>query len=85
MLINGVETMATLFLKKGRRNEQYIYSYLYLSRFDDFIIALHATGGSLKKKTKKLILEILDFWPLTIVVPLMLIGILLGAALGWGG
>ena len=39
----------------------------------------------MKKKTKKFILEFLDFWPLTIVVPLMLIGILLGAALGWGG
>jgi len=38
-----------------------------------------------KKKTKKLILEFLNFWPLTIVVPLMLIGIVLGAALGWGG
>ena len=39
----------------------------------------------MKKKTKKFILEFLDFWPLTIVVPLMLIGIVLGAALGWGG
>jgi len=39
----------------------------------------------MKKKTKKLILEILDFWPLTIVVPAMLILILLGAGLGWGG
>ena len=39
----------------------------------------------MKKKTKKFILEILDFRPLTIVVPLMLIGIVLGAALGWGG
>jgi len=39
----------------------------------------------MKKKTKKLILEFLDFWPLTIVTPLMLIGIVLGAALGWGG
>tara|TARA_B110001454_G_scaffold213974_1_gene233060 strand:+ start:471 stop:590 length:120 start_codon:yes stop_codon:yes gene_type:complete len=39
----------------------------------------------MKKKTKKLILEILDFWPMTIVVPAMLIGILFGAALGWGG
>jgi len=39
----------------------------------------------MKKKTKKFILEFLDFWPLTIVVPLMLLGILLGAALGWGG
>jgi hypothetical protein len=39
----------------------------------------------MKKKTKKLILEILDFWPMTIVVPTMLILILFGAALGWGG
>ena len=39
----------------------------------------------MKKRTKKLILEILEFWPLTIVVPLMLISIVLGAALGWGG
>ena len=39
----------------------------------------------MKKKTKKLILEILDFWPMTIVVPAMLILILFGAALGWGG
>ena len=39
----------------------------------------------MKKKTKKFILEFLEFWPLTIVVPLMLLGILLGAALGWGG
>ena len=37
------------------------------------------------KKTKKLILELLDFWPMTIVVPAMLILILLGAGLGWGG
>ena len=68
-----------------RLNEQYIYSYLYLSRFDDFISALHVGGGSVKKKTKKFILEFLDFWPLTIVIPLMLIGIVFGAALGWGG
>ena len=33
----------------------------------------------MEKKTKKLILEILEFWPLTIVIPLMLIGIVLGA------
>ena len=39
----------------------------------------------MKKRTKKLILEILDFWPLSIVTPLMLIAIVLGAALGWGG
>jgi len=26
----------------------------------------------MKKKTKKLILELLDFWPMTIVVPIML-------------
>jgi len=35
------------------------------------------------KKTKKLILEILDFWPMTIVVPICLILILFGAGLGW--
>ena len=39
----------------------------------------------MKKKTKKFILEFLEFWPLTIVIPIMLIGIVLGAALGWGG
>lgn len=27
----------------------------------------------MKKKTKKLILELLDFWPMTIVVPAMII------------
>jgi len=85
MLINGAETMATLFLKKGRRNEQLLSNCIYVFRSTNNCISLHATGGSVKKKTKKLILEILDFWPLTIVVPLMLIGIVLGAALGWGG
>ena len=30
-------------------------------------IALYVGGGSMKKKTKKFILEFLDFWPLTIV------------------
>ena len=30
----------------------------------------------MKKKTKKLILELLDFWPMTIVVPAMIILIL---------
>ena len=30
----------------------------------------------MKKKTKKLILELLDFWPMTIVVPTMIILIL---------
>jgi len=30
----------------------------------------------MKKKTKKLILELLDFWPMTIVVPIMLFLIL---------
>ena len=39
----------------------------------------------MKKKRKNLILEILDFWPMTIVVPAMLILILFGAGLGWGG
>ena len=32
----------------------------------------------MKKKTKKMILELLDFWPMTIVVPAMLILILFG-------
>jgi len=32
----------------------------------------------MKKKTKKTILELLDFWPMTIVVPAMLILILFG-------
>ena len=32
----------------------------------------------MKKKTKKIILELLDFWPMTIVVPIMLILILFG-------
>jgi len=32
----------------------------------------------MKKKTKKLILELLDFWPMTIVVPAMIILILFG-------
>ena len=30
----------------------------------------------MKKKTKKLILELLDFWPMTIVVPAMILLIL---------
>jgi len=32
----------------------------------------------MKKKTKKMILELLHFWPMTIVVPAMLILILFG-------
>ena len=32
----------------------------------------------MKKKTKRLILELLDFWPMTIVVPAMIILILFG-------
>ena len=32
-----------------RINEQYIYNYLYLSRFDDFIGAVYASGGSVKR------------------------------------
>jgi hypothetical protein len=32
----------------------------------------------MKRKTKKTILELLHFWPMTIVVPAMLILILLG-------
>ena len=39
----------------------------------------------MKKKTKKLILELLDFWPMTRVVPAMLILILFGNIFGWGG
>jgi hypothetical protein len=39
----------------------------------------------MKKKTKRLILELLDFWPMTIVVPAMLILILFGNIFGWGG
>ena len=39
----------------------------------------------MKKNTKKFILEFLEFWPLTIVIPLMLIAVVLGAAFGWGG
>ena len=70
---------------KTGKDEPNFYNYFYLSRLSCSIIALYAGGGSMKKKTKKFILEILDFWPLTIVVPLMLIGIVLGAALGWGG
>jgi len=66
-------------------NERSIYNCIHVSGPYDSTCSLHAGGGSMKKKTKKFILEILDFWPLTIVVPLMLIGIVLGAALGWGG
>ena len=69
----------------GRGNEPNIYSYFYLSGLNCFTVALYAGGGPVKKKTKKFILEFLEFWPLTIVIPLMLIGIVLGAALGWGG
>ena len=35
--------------------------------------------------SRKLIVEILDFWPLTIIVPAMLILILFGNIFGWGG
>jgi len=31
----------------------------------------------MKRKTKKLILELLHFWPMTIVVPIMLLSIIL--------
>ena len=71
--------------KKWKKDEQNLYNYLYSFRTNRFTIALYVGGGAVKKKTKKFILEFLDFWPLTIVVPLMLIGIVLGAALGWGG
>ena len=69
----------------GGRNEPNLYSYCCLSGLYSSVIALYAGGGAVKKKTKKFILEFLEFWPLTIVIPLMLIGIVLGAALGWGG
>ena len=39
----------------------------------------------MKKKTKKYIIEFLEFWPLSIVVPGMLILILFGNVFGWGG
>jgi hypothetical protein len=35
------------------------------------------------KKTKKLILELLDFWPMTIVVPTMIILILTANLWNW--
>ena len=35
--------------------------------------------------SRKLIVEILDFWPLTIIVPVVLILILFGNIFGWGG
>jgi hypothetical protein len=35
----------------------------------------------MKKKTKKWLLEILEFWPLSIFVPVTLIVIILGAIL----
>jgi len=37
----------------------------------------------MKKKTKKLILELLDFWPMTIVVPTMIILILTANLWNW--
>tara|TARA_B100000953_G_scaffold212842_1_gene175850 strand:- start:282 stop:401 length:120 start_codon:yes stop_codon:yes gene_type:complete len=39
----------------------------------------------MKKKTKKYIIEFLEFWPLSIVVPGMLILILFANVFGWGG
>ena len=65
--------------------EPVFYNYFCSFGNDGGTIALYVGGGAVKKKTKKLILEILEFWPLTIVVPLMLISIVFGAALGWGG
>ena len=38
-------------------------------------------SNSMKRKTKKLILELLHFWPMTIVVPIMLFLILIGPIL----
>ena len=68
-----------------KENEPVFYNYFCSFRNAGCPGALYVGGGSMKKKTKKFILEILEFWPLTIVVPLMLIAIVLGAALGWGG
>ena len=50
--------------KWRRKNEQYIYSYLYLSRFDDFISSLHAGGGSVKLKVVDNFLDKEDFMKL---------------------
>jgi hypothetical protein len=36
----------------------------------------------MKRSTKKLLLELLHFWPLSIVTPIMLLSILLGAWFG---
>lgn len=77
--------LISIILNKGISLESNLYNYCYLFKFNSFIIYLYVGGGFMKKKTKKFILEFLDFWPLTIVVPLMLIGIVLGAFLGWGG
>ncbi len=38
-----------------------------------------------KKEKKELLKEFLHFWPLSIVVPGMLILILFGNVFGWGG
>ena len=77
--------LISIILNKGILLESNLYNYCYLFKFNSFIIYLYVGSSFMKKKTKKFILEFLDFWPLTIVVPLMLIGIVLSAFLGWGG
>ena len=37
----------------------------------------------MKKETKKFIIEFLEFWPLSIVTPVMILLILFGNYLGW--
>ena len=37
----------------------------------------------MKKETKKFIIEFLEFWPLSIVTPVMILLILFGIHLGW--
>ena len=81
-----------LYLKQeGGGNEPNLYNCICSVGRHCYFGAFYAGSRTvlrilrMKKKTKKFILEFLEFWPLTIVIPLMLIGIVLGAALGWGG
>ena len=73
------------------RNEPVFYNYFCSFRNDGSTIALYAGGGFMKKIINYLMIVkwkyswIFEFWPLTIVIPLMLIAIVFGAALGWGG
>ena len=73
------------------RNEPVFYNYFCSFRNDGSTIALYAGGGFMKKIINYLMIVkwkyswVLEFWPLTIVIPLMLIAIVFGAALGWGG